>query len=140
MSQLILDDQLDLLEVLPPMRKWITVARLREVQPRQIVLDDRVPEILLTLKRPTFVTIDHHFWNRYWCHLNYCVLYFWLRDIEQVLIPGMLRTLLHLAEFRTRASRMGKVVRVGKTAIDYWEYKAPSIRRISWKRPGRRSR
>jgi hypothetical protein len=32
MSQLILDDQLDVTEILPPIRKWITVRRLRDLR------------------------------------------------------------------------------------------------------------
>jgi hypothetical protein len=78
-SQLILDDQLDIHGVLHPVRRWVTAQLLREVRPDEHVLDDRVPEILLTLKQPAFVTIDQGFWDRRLCHPRYAILYFALR-------------------------------------------------------------
>src|SRR5947209_18917422 len=71
MSQLVLDDQLDLEEVLPGLESWITSVRLQSLRPGEKILDDRVPELLLKLKQPTFVTIDHGFWNRSFCHPGY---------------------------------------------------------------------
>jgi hypothetical protein len=119
MSQLILDEQISLPEVLPLIQKWITVQYLPALRPRQQVLDQRVPAILLTLKQPTLVTIDRDFWRRHLCHPNYCILYFALRNEEQRLIPDLLRALLRRPEFNTRAKRMGKVVRISTTTLDY---------------------
>src|SRR2546428_420534 len=117
MSQLILDDQLNFRTVLKPLQKWITVQRLQDLRPTERILDDRVPEILLTLKTPTFVTIDQDFWHRQWCHPGYCILYFALSNLEQKLIPSLLRDLFHLTEFQTRGIRMGKIVRVSTITI-----------------------
>jgi hypothetical protein len=75
MSQLILDDQLDISEVFFPIRKWITARRLQELRPGELIRDERVPEILRTLKSPTFITIDHGFWNARLCHPDYCIVY-----------------------------------------------------------------
>jgi hypothetical protein len=61
MSQLVLDDQLDVQVVVPALEGWITAVRLQNLRPLEHILDDRVPEILRTLKTPTFVTIDHGF-------------------------------------------------------------------------------
>jgi hypothetical protein len=133
MSQLILDDQLKALQVLRPLRKWITVQRLRDLRPNQQILDDRVPQILWTLKQPTFVTIDHGFWKRSLCHPDYTILVFALRDDQQILLPGLLRALLRRQEFRTRKNRMGKVARISTTAIDYWEFPGKVLRHIDWK-------
>ncbi len=44
-----------------------------------------------------------------------------------------------LNEFRTRASRMGKVARVSADAIDYWQHGMDGIKQISWS-PGRRKK
>src|SRR5713226_3968969 len=103
MSQLILDDQLDVSEILPPLRKWITARRLQDLRPSELIRDDRIPEILLTLKSPTFITIDHGFWDARLCHPGYCILYFALRDDQQQLIPTLLRALMRRAEFRSRS-------------------------------------
>src|SRR5262249_19120879 len=93
--------------VLRGLRKWIKCDRLRDLRSAEHALDDRVPEILLTLRQPTFVTIDHHFSHPSWCHPRYCILYFALRDREQRDLPRLLRELLRLPGFRTRAARMG---------------------------------
>src|SRR5262249_36990174 len=116
MSQLILDAHVNALYVLPVLRRWITVQRLQEIRPGEIVLDERVPEIPSTLKQPTFVTIDKDFDDPGWCHPNYCILYFALRDDEQTLLPGLLRALFRRPEFRTRAGRMGKLARVSTSS------------------------
>ncbi len=139
MSQLILDDQLDLKLVQRPIQKWISCRALHNLRPDELILDDRVPEILLTLSKPTFVTIDQGFWHRHWSHADYCILCFALRNDQQGMLPGMLRSLLRLVEFRTRASRMGKVARVGSKSIDYWQHDLDALKRISW-RMGRQKR
>ena len=59
MSQIILDDQLFDLEVLVPIARWITVQRLRDLRPGEVIKDERVPALLRQLPRPTFVTIDN---------------------------------------------------------------------------------
>ncbi len=58
MSQIILDDQLFDVEVLIPIARWITVQRLRDLRPGEVIKDERVPELLRRLRQPTFVTID----------------------------------------------------------------------------------
>src|SRR5438132_7859876 len=109
MSQIILDEQLSILSVVRPIQKWIKAEQVHKLWPDQRILDHRIPTILRTLKQPTFVTIDGHFWRRSWCNPKYCILYFALREDQQARLPGMLRELLRQPDFRTRARRMGKV-------------------------------
>ncbi len=90
MSQLVLDDQLDLKELLPLLRKWVTFQRLGQLRRGEHILDDRVAEILLTLRQSTFVTIDRFFWDRGLCHPGYAILFFDVADNRQKLIPGLL--------------------------------------------------
>ena len=130
MSQLVLDDQLDLDDVLPGLQSWITWERLQALRPTEQILDERVPGLLLTLKRPTFITIDHGFWHRGLCHSGYCILYFALTKEEQEKIPTLLRRVLHLPEFQTRAARMGKVARVQKQAVTYWKTGARTVLKL----------
>jgi len=140
MSQLILDNDLNLRVVLEPIKKWITAQRLHDLRPGERILDDRVPEILLTLKQPTFVTIDHGFWKQELCNPGYAILYFALRDSDQELLPGLLRSLLRRPEFHNRASRMGKVARVGTTRVDYWEFQRPELQQVAWPATRRKRR
>jgi len=131
MSQLVLDDQLDVQIILANLETWITAERLQNLRPGEHILDDRVPEILLTLKTPTFVTIDRGFWNRRLSHPGYCILYCQLTKDEQEQLPGLVRRLFRLAEFRTRFARMGKVAKVRQETVDYWEAGKKNTLRLS---------
>ena len=73
--------------------------------------------MLRTVPTPTFVTIDSRFWNRRRCDRRYRIVYFELRADQQGEIPTLLRRLLRLPEYRTRAARMGKVARVSQDHI-----------------------
>jgi hypothetical protein len=121
MSQLVLDEQPNVQELVRGFEGWITWVRLQAIRPREQVLDERVPELLLTLNRPTFVTIDGDFWNRKLCHRHYCILFFALATREEHLLPDQLRRLFRLPEFRTRAARMGKVARIQQQVVTYWQ-------------------
>src|SRR5947209_8656110 len=99
MSQLILDDQLNLRKLLPALETWITVQRLQELRPGELILDDRVPEILRTVKQATFITIDQGFWAQRWSDPSYAILYFALRSDQQDDLPALLRALLRRPEF-----------------------------------------
>jgi hypothetical protein len=96
------------------------------------VLDERVPEILRTVRRPTFITVDQDFWDRRWCHPDYCILYFALSDEQQFQLPDLLRALLRLPEFRSRAGRMGKVARVRPTAVEWWQFPPGDLHQLTW--------
>ncbi len=140
MSQFILDDQLNVPKVLHVIQQWTTAQRLRSLRPDQAILDDRVPEILRTLKQATFITIDQGFWDRSLCHPNYGILYFSLRSDQEELLPPLLRALLRRPEFRTRASRMGKVARVGTTNLAWWQFQTPELLQVAWPGASRRRR
>jgi len=132
MSQIILDDQLFDLEVLIPIARWITVQRLRDLRPGEVIKDDRVPMLLRQLRQPTFVTIDMGFWDRGLRDVRYCVLCFPLRNDEQHRLPELLRRLLRLPEFHTKAVRMGKVARVSASHVEYWQLGDEPLHRLSW--------
>lgn len=132
MSQIILDDQLFGLEVLVPIARWITVQRLRDLRPGEVIKDDRVPVLLRQLRQPSFVTIDMGFWDRGLRDARYCVLCFPLRNEEQYKLPELLRRLLRLPEFRTKTARMGKVARVRPTHVEYWQLGDEQLHRLIW--------
>jgi hypothetical protein len=132
MSQIILDDQLFDVEVLIPIARWITVQRLRDLRPSEVIKDERVPELLRQLRQPTFVTIDLGFWNRGLRGSKFCILCFALQNDEQDQLPELLRRVLRLPEFRTKASRMGKVARISTIDIQYWESRSENLHRMRW--------
>jgi hypothetical protein len=118
-SRFVLDDQLDPDEVRAPIVRWATARFLREIRPGDVIKDDRVPTILRTLRTPTFITIDSGFWSRKGRDRRYCILCFALRADEQGELPSLLRRLLRLPEFRTRAARMGKVAWVSRDHVSW---------------------
>ena len=121
MSLLILDDQLDVQKILPGLKNWASTVRLQALRPGEHVLDDRVPELLLTRRVPTFVTLDSGFWKRSLCHARYCIVFVDVDDGRQHEIPGMLRIAFRKPELATTARRLGKVIRLSAKAIWFWE-------------------
>ena len=132
MGQIILDEQIFDTEVLIPLTQWITAQRLRDLRPDQVIKDERVPTLLRELRQPTFVTIDMGFWNARLRDPRYCILCFQLPNNEQRVIPGLLRRLLRMSEFATKAARMGKVARVSTMQVDYWQLGDEQLHRVSW--------
>ena len=63
MAQFVADEHLDERDVLVPLRRRFSLHRVQELRPGEQVLDDRIPEILLRLRKPTFLTIDQGFWD-----------------------------------------------------------------------------
>lgn len=140
MSQFVFDAQVDAERVLSVIRKWTKVSLLSDLRPGEQILDDRIPEILAALDRPTFITIDQGFWGPRWRHPRYAILFFELQDRDQKLIPGLLRALLRRSEFRARNDRMGKIVRVTPTKIEYWEWQSRVLHRLTWQGIKRKNR
>lgn len=118
--------------MLIPIQRWATAQRITDLRPDERILDDRIPTLLVTLNEPTFITIDFDFWDAEWLNPNYCVLFFALRKDQQSMIPGLLRTLLRKREFATRASRMGKVVRISKDGIEYLQFRNRERKVVPW--------
>jgi hypothetical protein len=132
MTHIVLDDQISRPAVEQALARPYTAHRLRDIRPGQVIKDERVPILLRELHRPTFVTIDDDFWRSQLRDRRYCILFFPLDVREQAQIPGLLRRLLRLPEFRTRAARMGKVARVSPAQIDYWETGSETMQRLVW--------
>ena len=135
MSQIILDDQLFDVEVLIPLARGVTVQRLRDLRPGEVIKDERVPVLLRQLRQPTFVTIDMGFWSPDLRDPRYCILCFPLRNNEQQLLPGLLRRLFQLPAFSTKAARMGKVARVSLSHVEYWQTGEDQAQRLVWPEP-----
>ena len=121
MSRFILDDHLRADRVRDPILRWATAQYIRDVRPGEVVKDDRILMVLRALQTPTFLTLDDWFENPVRRDPRYCILYFALRHDEQGDIPTLLRRLLRLPEFRTRAARTGKVARVSCDHVSWWQ-------------------
>lgn len=121
MSQIILDEHLGVDDVLQPIQRWAKARRIQDLRPREVVKDDRLPTILIHLKKPTLVTIDAGLWDKRYRDRRYCIFYFAILDTQQNQIPFLLRRVLRLKTFKTKAERMGKVARITFTHVSYWQ-------------------
>ncbi len=90
---------------------------------------DEVIPLLHTLRRPTFFTRDHDFYEADLRHSEYCIV---LLDVRSREAAACIRRFLRHPSFRTQAQRMGKVVRVRHSGISYWQVKLDAERALSW--------
>ncbi len=132
MSQIILDEHLGVREVLTPLQRWITVRKIEDFIPADILKDQRVLQLLGQLKQPTFVTLDAGFCHRRYRDRRYCLLYFVLPQAEQRRLPDLLRRLFRLPEFKSRTVRMGKVARVNHERVEFWQVGEDKQRILRW--------
>ncbi len=92
------------------------------MRPYRIILDDAVESLLLGLKQPTFVTTNYtDFWRRIPAHSGYCAICFKLSTERVLELPNRLRDVLRMAEFNTKAKRMGKVISVTDSQVSFYE-------------------
>ena len=105
MSLLIFDEQINREAAIDPLRSWTTVRRLKDVRPQEFIDDDRIPDLLRKLNRPTFVTLDEGFWDRKLRDPHFCILYLAFRDDQQSQIPSLIRQVFRLPAFKTASSK-----------------------------------
>jgi hypothetical protein len=131
---LVLDEQLLGRNLEVALARWYrgSVLFITELRRDTIIKDEAVPTILGQQRSPTFVTInDADFWRSVAIDRRFCVICFPLPDSQAELIPGLLRSVLHHQLFRTKAQRMGKVLRVTQSAISYYTYRDRQIHIVS---------
>jgi hypothetical protein len=90
---------------------------------------DEIIPLLHTRRRPTFFTLDEDFYHPTLCHGGYCLVYF---DVDPNEVAHYIRRFLRHKAFRTKAQRMGKVVRVRPGRISYWQVGEERAHLIGW--------
>ena len=85
--------------------------------------------LLHTLRRPTFFTRDHDFYVSDLCHLGYCLVFL---DVAFDEAAEFIRRFFRHPTFRTQAQRMGKVVRVHHSGVNYWHVNVKKAYTLSW--------
>ncbi len=109
------------------------VVSITAVRPGTIIRDDAIPSLLQRLKQPTFVTTNvSDFWRKVPAHSGYSMLCIALPTVRLHELPHLLRQLFSLPEFKTKARRMGKVVRVSRRQIQYYEVSAERVHVRAW--------
>jgi len=130
---IVLDEQLLGRNIERDIAKWYrgAIHFIIDLRPNTVIKDDAIPELLRQQTQPTFVTINgRDFWRRVTIDQRYCVVCFTLSDARVREIPQALRLLLRRPEFRTKAQRVGKVIRVTNEEIHYYTVNERQVRTI----------
>ncbi len=105
------------------------------LRPRSIIKDDAIPALLRTVKQPNFITTNvSDFWQRVEADRYYCIVCLALSNERLNEISTLLRSLFRLPEFKTKVARMGKVVRVSRAGIWYYQANDNIVYHLSWPR------
>lgn len=116
-------DQSDLLQ------SWSIRARsLSRDLAQQGIQDENIIPLLHQLKAPTLLTRDSDFFNPQLAHDNYALV--WL-NVGRSETAFYIRRFLRHPQFRRKAQRMGKVIRVHAEGIEVIG-KGDETRRILW--------
>jgi len=98
-----------------------------------VIKDEANPALLRQLKQQTFVTIDYmDFWRRIPADNAFCIVCLELPTERVEAIPIRLRQLLRLPEFKTKKVRMGKVVLVRETRLQYYSQPEKLVHILRW--------
>jgi hypothetical protein len=121
---IVLDEQLPVRVLADAISGWYRgrVCVITDLRPATVIKDDAVPDLLHTVSQPTFVTLNWtDFWQRSVAHRGFCLVCFTLPTNRAPDISPLLRRLFRLGPFKSKAARMGKVVRVGHEQVAYYQ-------------------
>ncbi|MCL4267784.1 MAG: hypothetical protein KJ069_31750 [Anaerolineae bacterium] len=121
---IVLDENLKDVHLIEAIAAWYpgSVTHIKALRLQTVIKDDAIPELLLTVSSPTFVTINvDDFWRKVKPHQGYCIVTCVLPQNQVECLSGLLRDLLGKPEFDTKTARMGKVIRTQNNRISYYE-------------------
>ena len=130
---LMLDEQLLGHDLDTALARWYRgpVLFITDLRPGSVIKDDAIPVLLRQQHQATFVTINESdFWQRVTIDRRFCVVCFALPDSRASEIAQRLRAVFKSSAFRTKARRMGTVLRVTHTAVSYYTYRDPEIQTV----------
>ena len=134
---IVLDENIsDRLRVHDPIAGWYRgkVVIIRDLRPRTRILDEAIPRLLARQKQPTFVTTNvMDFWQRVAADRRYCIICLSLPNERQGEISDLLHRLFRLPDFKTKSTRMGKVVRISQASIQFYQMGDEAIQVMEWK-------
>jgi hypothetical protein len=134
---IVLDENLDEQRVRAPLarRHKGKVISVRELRPGTVIKDEAIPAILSQHHNATFVTTNvSDFWRRVPAHTRYCIVCAPLPTERQHELPDLILRLLREKAFCTARRRTGKVIRVNRSAISFYEVGRPEVTKLSWER------
>lgn len=120
---IVLDENLLVLGFRNPIASWYPgrVCYITDVDPVAVIKDEAIPTYLRRLRGATFVTTNvSDFWRRVRVDARYCVVCLALPNERVREVPNLLRSLFRLPQLKTKAGRMGKVVRASRRQVQFY--------------------
>jgi hypothetical protein len=112
------------------LQKWrIPVRHIGYDIGRKGMTDENIIPFLLTLPHPTLFTEDWDYFDKKMCHPAYCLVQL---DVQRNELAIFVRRFLRHKEFKTRAARMGAVIRVSYSGLTVWRWKAEKAIFFKW--------
>jgi hypothetical protein len=96
---------------------------------RKGMKDREIIPFLHQLNQPTFFTRDDDFYERRLCHAGYCLVYL---DVRKEEVATFVRRVLRQTTFKTKAKRMGKVIRASHVGLAIWNLHAEKEDFLDW--------
>jgi hypothetical protein len=130
---ILLDENVYQQSIMASIAAWYRgqVRSLTTLRPNTLIKDEAIPTVLHNVRQPTFVTTNvADFWRRIPAHSRYSIVCVALPNERLHELPPLLRQLLRLPEFSTKAKRMGKVIRVSPSQLQYYERQGDHITHI----------
>ena len=131
---LVLDEQLLGRDLETALASWYRgpVLFITDLRPATIIKDEAIPILLRQQRSATFLTINESdFWRKVSIDRHYCVVCFAQPDSQAGEIPDLLRAVFRHDQFRTKARRMGKVLRVTMSAVSYYTHRMRQVHVLS---------
>ena len=96
---------------------------------RKGMKDREIIPFLHQLNQPTFFTRDDDFYERSLCHAGYCLVYL---DVRKEEVATFVRRVLRHRVFKTKARRMGKIIRASHVGLSVWQQHAEKEDHFGW--------
>ena len=130
---IILDEQLLGRGIEEPIAHWYpgAVRFITELRDGSIIKDEAIPMLLSRENEPTFVTINEtDFWRRVSLSDRFCIVCFTVTLPRAGEIPAPLQRLFRHKDFRTKAQRMGSIVRITADGAAYYTIADKTVRTV----------
>ena len=122
---IIVDENLNDQRLMGAIAVWFPgqVVSITSLRLRSKVLDEVIPTLLHNAVQPTFVTINvSDFLKKMQPHAGHCIVAVASSEKHaHKVVPTLLRRLLSLSDFKTKALRMGKIIHIIQNHIEYYE-------------------
>ncbi len=112
------------------LRSWrVRTRQIGHEVGRAGMQDAEIIPLLHRLKSSTFFTRDLGFYRRTVCHPHYCIVCLAMGPYEAA---SFIRRILRHPQFKTQASRSGKIIRAGHVGIALWPLHSHEEETVDW--------